>query len=57
MTPITKIPPCGAGSPHLNAMDNAPATADPTIHGGRIWIGSPAANAIAPSVMNDNHMI
>lgn len=31
MTPITKIPPCGAGSPHLNAMDNAPATADPTI--------------------------
>lgn len=37
MTPITKIPPCGAGSPHLNAMDNAPATADPTIHGGRIY--------------------
>ena len=36
ITPITKIPPCGAGSPHLNAIDKAPATADPTIHGGRI---------------------
>ena len=54
ITPITKIPPWGAGSPQWNAIDNAPATADPIIHGGKIWIGSPAANGIAPSVMKDN---
>ena len=30
----TKIPPCGAISVQLNAMESAPATADPAIQAG-----------------------
>ena len=30
----TKIPPCGAISVHLNAIDNAPAIPEPITHAG-----------------------
>ena len=30
----TKIPPCGAISVHLNAIDNAPASPEPITHAG-----------------------
>lgn len=54
---ITNIPPCGALSLMLNNIVNAPASADPTIIDGITLNGSPAANGIAPSVINDNHII
>ena len=53
----TKIPPCGAINVQLNAMDNAPATADPTIQDGITRSGSDAANGIAPSVIKESPMI
>ena len=31
----TKIPPCGAINVQLNAIDNAPATAEPATHAGK----------------------
>ena len=34
-------------------MDNAPAIAEPTIHGGMIRSGSDAANGMAPSVIKE----
>ena len=43
--------------PHPNAMDNAPATAEPTTHGGMILSGSDAAKGMAPSVIKDRPMI
>ena len=53
----TKIPPCGAIRVQLNAMESAPATADPTIQDGSTWTGSDAAKGIAPSVINASPMI
>ena len=50
----TKIPPCGAINVQLNAIDNAPETADPTIHDGNTRIGSADANGIAPSDIKDS---
>ena len=50
----TKIPPCGAIRVQLNAMESAPATADPTIQDGSTCNGSEAANGIAPSVMKES---
>jgi hypothetical protein len=55
--PTTKIPPCGALEPHPNAIETAPATAEPTIDGGIMRRGSDAANGIAPSVINDSPII
>ena len=55
--PMTKIPPCGALDPHPNIMDNAPAIAEPTIHGGMIRSGSDAANGMAPSVIKESPMM
>ena len=49
----TKMPPCGARDVHPNAMLSAPVTAEPAISDGITRNGSPAANGIAPSVMND----
>ena len=54
---MTKIPPCGALDPHPNIMDNAPAIAEPTIHGGMIRSGSDAANGMAPSVIKESPMM
>ena len=53
----TKIPPCGAMSVQLNAMDNAPAKAEPTMQDGSTRSGSDAANGIAPSVIKASPMI
>lgn len=53
----TKIPPCGAINVHWNAIDNAPAAAEPMIHAGSTWIGSAAANGIEPSVINARPII
>ena len=39
----TKMPPWGAMSVHWNAMEMAPATADPAIHAGSTCSGSDAA--------------
>ena len=50
----TKIPPCGARSVQLNAMDNPPAVAEPIIQEGITLNGSFAANGIAPSEIKDN---
>ena len=44
---ITQKPPCGAGLPHLNAADMAPATAEPIIQDGITRRGSAAAYGIA----------
>ena len=49
----TNIPPCGAISVQLKAIDNAPETAEPTTHAGITRIGSAEANGIAPSDIND----
>ena len=40
----TKIPPCGARSVQLNAIDNPPAVAEPIIQEGITLIGSFALN-------------
>ena len=40
-----------------NAMDSAPASAEPTIQEGSTRRGSDAAKGIAPSVMNARPMI
>ena len=40
-----------------NAMDNAPATAEPAMQDGSTRIGSAAANGIAPSVINASPII
>ena len=53
----TKIPPCGAISVQSNAMEIAPATADPMIQDGSTRRGSDAANGIAPYVINARPMI
>ena len=50
----TKIPPCGAINVQLNAMDNAPATAEPMIQDGSTRNGSDAANGIAPSAIKES---
>src|SRR4051794_41564867 len=47
------MPPCGAREVHPKAMLSAPVTADPAIREGITRNGSPAANGIAPPVMND----
>ena len=47
----------GAISVQSNAMEIAPATADPTIQEGSTRRGSDAANGIAPSVINARPMI
>ena len=44
-------------SVHLNAIDNAPATPEPTTHAGITLNGSAAAYGIAPSVMNARPII
>lgn len=57
ITKNTKIPPCGAISVQLNAIDIAPAIAEPTTQAGITRSGSAAANGIAPSVIKDKPMI
>ena len=42
---------------HLNSADKNPATPAPTRVHGITWIGSAAANGIAPSVMKEHPMI
>ena len=54
---ITNTPPCGALNWQSNATDKPPATAEPITHDGITWIGSLAANGIAPSEMKDSPMI
>lgn len=44
----------GALEPQPNAMERAPAIAEPTTHGGMILSGSDAANGIAPSVIKES---
>src|SRR5690625_8051806 len=53
----TKIPPCGARSPIVNIMDNAPVPAEPTITDGMTRSGSLAAKGIAPSAIKDKPII
>ena len=53
ITGNTNNPTCGALDPHPNAIYKAPATADPITQEGITLAGSPAANGIAPSVIND----
>ena len=42
----TKIPPCGAINVQSKNIDNAPATAEPTINAGIVLSGSAEANGI-----------
>ena len=53
----TKIPPCGARSVQLNAIDHPPAVAEPMMQEGMTLNGSFAANGIAPSEIKDNPII
>ena len=51
------MPPCGAIKVQPNAMESAPARPEPMMQAGRTWIGSAAANGIAPSVMKASPMM
>src|SRR5918999_263835 len=53
MSPITKIPPCGARRVQPNRSDSEAVIAEPTIIEGITRIGSAAANGMAPSVINE----
>jgi hypothetical protein len=50
---ITKMPPCGARTPTLQASERPPVTSLPSMMHGITRRGSAAANGMAPSVMND----